>query len=52
MLKIVGITDLEAISDIINVIIPMTVVCAGIFAVFLSCFIQDKEIEVRKLITE
>lgn len=29
----IGITDLEAIWDIINVIIPMTVVCAGIFAV-------------------
>ncbi len=52
MLNIVGITDLEAISDIINVIIPMTVVCAGIFAVSYLASYRIKKFEVRELITE
>ncbi|MBO6310514.1 MAG: FtsX-like permease family protein [Oribacterium sp.] len=52
MLKTVGITELETTSDILTVIMPMAVVCAGIFAVAYLASYKIKSVEVRELITE
>ncbi|MBQ8979893.1 MAG: FtsX-like permease family protein [Oscillospiraceae bacterium] len=52
MLKIAGITELEPVSDVLTVIMPIAVVCAGIFTVACLASGKIKKVEVRELITE
>ena len=52
MLKIVGITELETAPDVLTLIMPTVVVCAGIFAIAYLASHKIKNVEVRELITE
>ena len=52
MLKIAGITEFEAASDILTLTMPSVIVCAGIFAAAYLASHKIKKIEVRELISE